>query len=276
MGAILLAALPVQSGSIASCVISASLPAWPVIHFLLATQLLQHPAPQEILHKKILHKLFAPEYFSQTCAKISRRKKMHNFLINIHWGFKTHNLATYSCFNRYLLFIQCSMKMNTPPYDQFPRIIAKNILLRAVLPQDIPGLVEISFYEARPAIDAGDAAAMQEKISLDYRAGNSIHWAIADPTTNQVMGTLGYYRGFDNNSGELGCVLKPAFRGKGIMMQAMQLAISFGFNEIGLAKITAGTSCQNQPAINLLERLGFARLNDEGEDDLVYELIKPA
>ncbi|REG99469.1 hypothetical protein [Flavobacterium aquicola] len=55
---------------------------------------------------------------------------------------------------------------------------------------------------------------MQNKISLDYQNGNSINWEIANKLTNKIMGTLGYYCGFDKRIGELGCVLNQNFKDK--------------------------------------------------------------
>jgi ribosomal-protein-alanine N-acetyltransferase len=163
--------------------------------------------------------------------------------------------------------------MKLPPYDKFPEIISDNIVLRQVQPDDIKGLVEISFYDARPALTVEDATEMQGKINLDYQNGSSIHWGIAHKHTNEIMGTLGYYRGLDKGVGELGCVLKPEFRGRGFMTTAMQLAIEFGLNDIRLTKIMAVTTKQNNAAVKLLERLNFIKTADLQEDEVEYEFV---
>ena len=88
------------------------------------------------------------------------------------------------------------------------------------------------------------------------------------------MGTVGYYRGFKNGTGELGCVLKPEFQGKGLMTEAMKLAIEFGINEMKLRKIGATTSRENKPAIQLLKRLSFVKAKDLDDDGVEYVFIK--
>ena len=88
------------------------------------------------------------------------------------------------------------------------------------------------------------------------------------------MGTIGYYRGFENGAGELGCVLKPKFQGKGLMTEAMNLAIDFGINEMELKNIGAITSKDNQPAIQLLQRLNFVKTKDLDDDELEYRFVK--
>lgn len=162
--------------------------------------------------------------------------------------------------------------MNLPPYDTYPNISTDKISLRQVIPSDIADIVEISFYDSIQATTVLEATTMQEKINQDFRDGNSIHWGIADTTTNKLIGTCGYYRGLDKGEGELGCILLPQFRGKGFMTSAMQLAIDFGLNNIGLKRIWAITTKENLKAIKLLERLQFIKVADLEEDKIEYEL----
>ncbi|RTY89135.1 GNAT family N-acetyltransferase [Flavobacterium sp. GT3R68] len=162
--------------------------------------------------------------------------------------------------------------MNLPPYAIFPIISGENISLRPILTSDIPDIIEISFYDSVQAKTVLQATEMQSKINRDYDNGNAIHWGIAENTTNFIIGTCGYYRGFDKETGELGCVLLPQFRGKGYMTAAMQLAIDFGLNNMGLKQIRAVTTKQNTNAIKLLERLHFIKISDLSYDEIEYEL----
>ena len=163
--------------------------------------------------------------------------------------------------------------MNLPPYDKYPEIHSDPIVLRQVEPDDIKDLVEISTYDSQKALTIADAIEMQNKINRDYQNGSSIHWGIANKRTNTIMGTLGFYRGLDKGVGELGCVLKPEFRGEGVMSKAMKLAIAFGLNDIGLSKIIAITTKQNGNAIKLLERLNFRKITDLQEGEVEYQFI---
>lgn len=161
--------------------------------------------------------------------------------------------------------------MKLPPYKDFPMISGDKISLREIMPSDIEALIEISFYDAIQATTVEQAMEMQSKINQDYNDGNSIHWGIADNATNTILGTCGYYRGFDKEAGELGCVLLPQFRGKGYMTAAMQLAIDFGLNKMELKRIGAITSKQNESAIKLLERLHFIKISDLPDYEIAYE-----
>ena len=147
--------------------------------------------------------------------------------------------------------------MQLPPYQNFPFLFTDKIVLRQVIVSDAKAILDISFYDSKVATSLEEAVEIQNKINLDYLNGNSIHWAIVDKSTNAIAGTLGYYRGFENGTGELGCVLKREFYGKGFMTMAMKLVIEFGLNEIGLKNIVSVTSKDNLKAIQLLKRLNF-------------------
>ncbi|MBK8552203.1 MAG: GNAT family N-acetyltransferase [Ignavibacteria bacterium] len=163
--------------------------------------------------------------------------------------------------------------MNLPPYDVFPVLTSDNILLREILTADINDIFEISYYDSKQASGAEEALVMLSKIDRNYRDGNSIHWGIADKESNVIMGTCGYYRGFKNKAGELGCVLRSQFRGKGIMTSAMRSAIAFGFNEMLLERVFAITGKDNFKAIKLMERLEFKKKSEPDDTNVEYEIL---
>ena len=162
--------------------------------------------------------------------------------------------------------------MKLPPYNIFPNIRGNKVTLRQIHTIDMNALVEISYYDAIQAKTVQQAIEMKSRIDKDYLEGNSIHWGIVDNSTNTIVGTCGYYRGFDNGKGELGCVLLPHYRGKGYMTSAMLLAIEFGRNTIGLKRIWAITNQNNRQAIALLERLSFRKIAELADSDVEYEL----
>lgn len=164
--------------------------------------------------------------------------------------------------------------MNLPPYENFPTLFGDKVTLRQIQTSDINDLIAISYYDAVQATTEQQAIEMQDKINADYFDSNSIHWGIADNLMNKIVGTCGYYRGFDQGGGELGCVLLPQYRGQGFMSSAMLLAIDFGLNNMGLKRIWAATSRQNKEAIKLLGRLDFVKIADLDDDEIEYELNK--
>jgi len=161
--------------------------------------------------------------------------------------------------------------MNFPPYPTYPQLQDERIILRQILPEEGRELVDVSYYDGVQATNAEEALAILKKIEQDYRKGESIHWGIAERTSNTLLGTCGYYRGFDRQAGELGCILLPSARGKGHMHAALALAIHFGIQHLKLQRIWASTSRENERAIRLLHKLHFNQVQDTDEGGLIFD-----
>jgi len=160
--------------------------------------------------------------------------------------------------------------MQLPPYKSFPVLSNREVFLREAHADDLTSLQEIQYYDGIQARSVSEADKMQERINEDYVEGNSVHWIIVQRSTGAVAGTCGYYRGFEDSTGEIGCILLPRFRGCGLMTKALELVVAFGWNEIGLTKITAITSPENNKAIRLLDKLDFGRTR-ESDKGVVFE-----
>jgi len=58
---------------------------------------------------------------------------------------------------------------------------------------------------------------------------------------------------------EMGYDLNRAYWGQGIASEALRAIIQFGFEQLNLNRIYAGTIADNHESVCLLERLGFER-----------------
>ena len=166
--------------------------------------------------------------------------------------------------------------MQKDSIDFVPALADSRLSLRPIESSDIEQLLTISFYNGTLATSLQDAENMHHKINQDILEGNSIHWVIVEKSSNKIAGTCGFYRGFAHGLGELGCVLLPAFKGKGIMTAALILAIEYGFQRSCLKKIWAATSSDNLKATQLLEGLKFKKvgeLNGEVQFELISDRI---
>ena len=159
-----------------------------------------------------------------------------------------------------------------PPFPEFPVLMIDRITLRQVSDADLQSLIEISFYDGIPAKTLEEAREMNDRINEDYACGNSLHWGIVENSSGKMAGTCGYYRDFENESGELGCVLLSQFYGKGLMTAALQLTSEYGKNVLELQHIFAVTTSENQKAISLLERLSFVKTENLLDKQVKFEL----
>lgn len=164
--------------------------------------------------------------------------------------------------------------MIRPPFIPFPILKNDRILLREVEESDLLQLIEISFYDGVPAKDLIDAQIMNDRIKQDYLSGNTIHWLISSVVSGESLGTCGFYRGFQDNIGEIGYVLLNAHHGKGYMSDAIRLILDFGLRELGLSAIKAVTSKENQSSINVLKRVGF-ELSQVVDDQFIFIISHP-
>jgi [ribosomal protein S5]-alanine N-acetyltransferase len=151
-----------------------------------------------------------------------------------------------------------------------PELANDLVRLRAVVPADAPSIVDISFYDGVPAATELDARTMLARIEADRARGECLHWGICLPGSDEVVGTIGFYRGFARDVGEVGYVLRPAVRGRGIMTHALALVVDHGLSRLGLKAVVARTDETNAPSIALLRRAGFAEVPAEGRH-LVFE-----
>lgn len=156
-----------------------------------------------------------------------------------------------------------------------PILSNERVLLRKIESRDLGAIVDISFYDGVAATSEEDAAAMLHKIEQDCARGESVHWGIClrgngDDLDDVVVGTCGFYRGFPDGIGEIGYILREAYRGAGIMRSAIDLIVKFGFEQMKLSSIIALTDPDNAASIAILERSGFVAVPSSRQDSLQF------
>ena len=155
-----------------------------------------------------------------------------------------------------------------------PEIKTPRLLLREPTAADLPDLLSISFYNGKAAADLAEAAHMLAQIQADCRQGNTLHWAVVLQPENTLIGTCGFYRGFKNQTGEIGYVLREEWRGQGYMSEAVAAFISFGFEQLGLRQLFARTDPDNRTSIAVLLRQGFREVPSEEPRSRKFVLVQ--
>lgn len=151
-----------------------------------------------------------------------------------------------------------------PPFAEYPVLTTPRLRLRALTAADVPQILPISFFQGKIAYSLDEAHAMQALIWEQYEKGTSIHWGIAlQPDASVIVGTCGFYRGFPANVGEVGYVLLRAYRGQGYATEAAVAMARFGFEVLGLRRITAFIDPTNDASKAVLRRAGFQEAPSE-------------
>ncbi len=145
--------------------------------------------------------------------------------------------------------------MNPVP-NPSPALRGTRVRLRPLVADDADALVAVMYYDGVPAGSPADARAILARIAGDQARGETIHWGIEDGE-GALVGTIGFYRGFPDGVGEVGYVLLPADRGRGLMTDALGAVVRYAYGDLGLAGVVAHTDADNSASIAVLERCGF-------------------
>ncbi len=159
--------------------------------------------------------------------------------------------------------------MNEAIFKVFPELTMDEFTLKAISENDMNEINEMCSY--RPADRQSTGPELLQKIEDEYLAKNGINWGIY--FENKLIGTIGFYRGFENNEAEIGYVLLKQYRGKGITTKAVKLLVRFAFEDMKISKVKAYTAKENLASHYVLEKSSFRKVASDIEDDCKFELI---
>lgn len=175
-------------------------------------------------------------------------------------------------------------------FTPFPVIETERLILRRITNDDVNEIFELRSnpetmqYIPRPLVktteDALEHVAMiEEKIVTNV----GINWGITLKGNSKVLGIIGYYRMQpENYRAEIGYMLLPDFHGKGIISEAVNRLITYGFDDLKLHSIEAVIDPENIASEKVLQKCGFvkeAHLKEaefyEGKflDKVIYSLL---
>lgn len=179
-------------------------------------------------------------------------------------------------------------------FSPFPELTSERLLLRQIGLFDADAVFELrSHPDVMKYLDRPPAASIDDAIShidliKDAIANNQgITWGIhlkSDP--QRLIGSIGFWRIMkEHYRAEIGYVLHPGFHGKGIMSEAMDVVLQYGFETMGLHSVEANVNPNNLASIGLLKKAGFVRegyfkenyyYNGKFYDSAIYSLLAPA
>ncbi len=177
-------------------------------------------------------------------------------------------------------------------FDPFPVLTTERLILRQMTAADAN---EVFFFRSddvvmkyigRPKAQSVDEAVKWlEMVNDNLVRNDGICWAVTlkdDPT---MIGNISFWRmEKEHFRAETGYVLHPEHYGKGIMSEAMQAILQYGFNVMKLHSVEANIDPENTASKNLLERNGFIReayfrenyfFDGVFYDSAIYSLLAP-
>lgn len=149
----------------------------------------------------------------------------------------------------------------------FPELRTPRLLLRQIMETDAAALFSLRsdervmrYFDAPMMQSEEEACAFLAKSQASFEEGGGILWAISLLEDAAMIGTITIWR-IDKTHfrGEMGYLLHPDFQGKGLMSEAMQAVLRYGYDTLNLHSMEANVNPNNQASITLLERNGFVR-----------------
>ena len=183
--------------------------------------------------------------------------------------------------------------MLSPNFTPFPELTTERLLLRRMTLADAPAVqhlrsnVEVMKYINRPlTLTVEDAEAWIGLIAAALEKNDGITWSIClKETPAEQVGTIGLWRiEKENYRAEIGYMLEPELHGKGIMYEAVQKVVDYGFREMKLHSIEGRIDPRNTASGALLKKAGFVQeayfkenfyMQNSFTDTAVFSILTP-
>ncbi len=168
-------------------------------------------------------------------------------------------------------------------------IITERFILREITAEDADGLFQLDsdpkvheFLEVKELQEKEEVYPIIESIRSQYKENGIGRWAIIEKESGEFMGWSGLklesmLTNGHQNYYDLGYRLIPKFWGKGYATESSLIAVSYGFNILGVEKICGAAHCRNTASNKVLQKAGLRfveEFNYEGEPHNWYELLK--
>lgn len=150
-------------------------------------------------------------------------------------------------------------------FHPFPTLTTNRLLLREILAGDSKDMLLlrsseiIMQYIDRPrAKTETDALNYIKILNTTLYNSDGITWGIALKDNNKLVGTIGYWRmQKENCRAEIGYMLHNNFQRQGLMQEAFEAVIDYGFNAMHLHSIEAHINPANIASAKILEKNHF-------------------
>lgn len=187
--------------------------------------------------------------------------------------------------------MRCYMSNQVFDISVFPILKTERLLLRRPETADAAdvlafrGDVYVQRFNSKPITSVGEAEQQILEAQAEYARHEGITWAVTLAGEDKVLGHFALHSWSRNHRrAEAGYDMARAYWGRGIATEALHAILHFGFTQMNLHRIYAGTVADNQESVRLLERLGFTREGTRREnsweedgrfhDSAIYGLLR--
>lgn len=173
-------------------------------------------------------------------------------------------------------------------FSPFPNLTTERLELRRLVKEDAPELLILrsdasvnEFLDRPKTVTLEDVMAYINKIEMGLQHKGWIYWTVALKSTNALIGTACLWNvSREKELAEIGYELMPAYQGKGLMQEAIEKIIEYGFTVMNLQIITAVLVDRNDKSVRLLLRnkfqhdMNYEYMTKEEADNLAVYYLK--
>lgn len=182
--------------------------------------------------------------------------------------------------------------MLQPKFDPFPELQTNRLLLRRMIKADAPQVLQLRsdekvmrYIDRKRADTLTDAEQWLQIIDDAIDNNTGITWGISMKDSPGVLiGSVGYWRLIkEHYRAEVGYMLNASLWRNGIMKEALNKIIEYGFDQFRLHSIEAHINTANSASAGLLTAMGFIQeayfkenyfFEGTFRDTIVYSLLK--
>jgi [ribosomal protein S5]-alanine N-acetyltransferase len=158
-------------------------------------------------------------------------------------------------------------KMNEHIFESFPILNTKRLCVRQITQEDDKSLFEVlsdevtcKYLTHNEINDIANIRRMITGMQRFFDEKQRIRWGIAQKQDDSLIGHCGFFDIDKSNCcAEISYCLKSGLWGQGIMTEALDVALKFGFEDYGLNRIVAKVMKDNINSIKVLQKLGFVQ-----------------
>jgi ribosomal-protein-alanine N-acetyltransferase len=149
----------------------------------------------------------------------------------------------------------------------FETIETSRLILKGISPDDMKYIFENLTKPKIKKILGHRSEEEYRKEELKHKNGYSsynrsfILFLLVDKESNNVIGRCGLHNwNIEHKRAEIGYIMEvDSFKRKGLMTEAINAIIDYGFNKMNLNRIEALVGIENAPSLRLMEKYNFKR-----------------
>lgn len=158
------------------------------------------------------------------------------------------------------------MENDNPSTAPLAVLMTPRLRLRAFSRDDA---ADVYAYAANPAVarwttwdphaTIDDSRRFVDEVCGRYAQGNYFSWAIEDRNSGRVVGSCGFDGSWNrlHRRAELGYALAEAHWGRGLMREAVEAVLAYGFRTLDLNRIEALCVVENRASARVMEKAGM-------------------